>query len=73
MLPSKVIPIHNSVLIKLPDLIEAIPAAPITVIALWDNCNDKFQDVSEFIFALEILYVLDRIDLIDDERIQKHA
>ena len=73
MLPSKVIPIHNSVLIKLPVLIEAIPAAPITVIALWDNCNDKFQDVSEFIFALEILYVLDRIDLIDDERIQKHA
>lgn len=65
MLPSKVIPISESVLCKLPLIMVDLQFGKKRVIDLWMDHQEAFREIGEFLYALDILYVVDAI-LIDE-------
>lgn len=64
MLPSKVIPISESVLCKLPILLNDLQCGNKGAINLWLDHQEAFREIGEFLYALDILYIVDAV-LID--------
>lgn len=65
MLPNKFVPYAQSLLPKLPLLLESRVAR---CVQLYVDHAENFDSIDEFIQALDVLYVLGKIE-IEDERI----
>lgn len=65
MFPSKVINIKDSILWKLPDLVEAGYNSK-TVFELYKNTSNLFTDINDFLLSLDVLYLLEVIDIKDE-------
>lgn len=72
MLPNKVINIKESILWKLPDIV--------TILQKEHNLCDAYHiaekkqiDINEFEFSIDILYLLDMIDIIDEKGNYKYV
>lgn len=63
LLPSKIVKYEESVLSKLPILIKIIEKKDISVNALFKKSKVYFDEPLEFIYALDILYCLDKIEI----------
>ena len=66
MLPNKVVSIKKSILWKLPDVVECIKDNNNLVEAYY-SIEKKLEDINEFLFCIDILYLLDMIE-IDDKK-----
>ena len=70
--PSKFTNFDNSILAKISFLIleevEVIPLSDLIHARL-----DKFEDISEFMFALDVLFVLGKIELDKDKGVVKYV
>jgi len=73
MLPNKVINVDESVIWKLPIIIDELKKADQSVETLFKKVGKKFRNINEFIFCLETLYVLDKVDFNDEYRMLKYA
>lgn len=62
IVPTKFTPLDESALGKSPILLQALDD-PITAHSLYKLVERKFEDVGEFLFALDVLYVLGAIRL----------
>ena len=72
ILPNKISNLDNSVLAKLHHLIlEDIPE--ISVYELMNKKIKKFDDVSEFITALDVLYAVGKIDLDTENKVIRYV
>lgn len=60
MLPNKVISIKNSILWKLPDIIKCIKENN-NIIDVYHLVENKVDDINEFLYAIDILYLLEMI------------
>lgn len=58
--PNKVVPMSASVLGHLTHLLKVGPHAT-TVAALFEQVGDKFESIDQFLLAMDVLYILDRI------------
>ncbi len=58
--PNKVVPLSASVLGHLPHLLKAGPD-PIRVADLFQQVGDKFESIDQFLLALDLLFLLDRL------------
>ncbi len=58
--PNKVVPLSASVLGHLTHVLKIGPAST-TVAALYEQVGDKFESIDQFLLALDVLYVLDRL------------
>lgn len=58
--PNKVVPLSASVLGHLTHLLKVGPGAK-TVAALYEQVGDKFESIDQFLLAMDVLYILDRI------------
>lgn len=70
--PSKFTSFDNSILAKISCLI----LEDIEMISLSDLIHarlDKFEDISEFMLALDVLYVLEKIELDEDKGVVKYV
>ena len=65
MLPNKVLPVAESILPKLPLILEKLRENNYSILSLYEDTQEKFNDVNEFIFALDVLFVLDKIEFIE--------
>lgn len=61
IVPSKFIPLKDSVIGKLSYLF--VKDKQIGVHELYEIVSEKFDGVDQFIYALDVLYVLDKIDI----------
>lgn len=61
MFPSKVTSVLDSVLWKLPVIIEALAEGDCIAEELYPKVMAKFEDVNEFIVSIDILFLLDEI------------
>lgn len=72
MLPSKVVSIEDSILWKLPYIIEALKKCD-TLPELYSQVINKVHDINEFLFSLDILYALNIIDDYNEKGVVKYA
>lgn len=58
--PNKVVPLSASVLGHLTHLLKVGPDTT-TVAALFEQVGDKFESIDQFLIAMDVLYILDRL------------
>ncbi|PWR72552.1 ABC-three component system middle component 7 [Methanospirillum lacunae] len=69
MFPNKVISVKESVIWKLPYIIEELNKAELNINVLYDITESKFTNINEFIFCLDILFILDKIEFLSKSRV----
>ncbi len=60
--PNKVVSLDSSVIGKIGHILKVGPL-PVRVDELFADVGDKFESVDQFLLALDVLYILDRIDI----------
>lgn len=60
--PNKFASFEQSSISKLPKILEALPVTD-GLAELYEKVEKNFEDISEFIVCIDVLYVLDRIEL----------
>lgn len=58
--PNKVVPLSASVLGLLPHVLKAGPD-PTRLADLFQQVGDKFESIDQFLLALDVLFLLDRL------------
>jgi hypothetical protein len=58
--PNKVVPLSASVLGNLTQLLKVGGHTP-TVAALYEQVGSKFESIDQFLLAMDVLYILDRL------------
>jgi hypothetical protein len=58
--PNKVVPLSASVLGHLTHIIKAGPE-PTRMVDLFEQVGDKFESIDQFLMALDVLFLLDRL------------
>lgn len=61
IVPNKVISFSESVISKIPNILKYLPKEGITVKELFLITQDYFDEVDEFIYAFDVLFLLDEI------------
>jgi len=72
MLPNKVVGIKESILWKLPDIIMIIENN-INLCQAYYQAENKKIDINDFEYAIDILYLLDMIEILDKEGNYKYV
>lgn len=72
MLPNKVVGIKESILWKLPDIIIIIENN-INLCQAYYQAENKKIDINDFEYAIDILYLLDMIEILDKEGNYKYV
>jgi len=67
--PNKVVPLSASVLGQLTHVLKAGPG-PIRLVDLFQQVGDKFESIDQFLLALDVLFLLDRLTVdFNNERV----
>jgi hypothetical protein len=61
IVPNKVINFSNSVIGKMIFILEQVSLRDMTIEELYLNTYERFEEIDEFIYSLDVLYVLDAI------------
>ncbi|MGN0605025.1 MAG: ABC-three component system middle component 7 [Oscillospiraceae bacterium] len=71
--PSKVTPYKDSILAKFPIILSLLKENETEPIELYKKVKSKFEDVGEFLEALDCLYALNIIDLIEERNVLRYV
>lgn len=72
MLPNKVISIKKSILWKLPEFVECIKINN-NLVDAYHSLETKIEDINEFLYTIDILYLLDMIELDEEKGTYKYV
>ncbi|PHR94547.1 MAG: hypothetical protein COA78_32145 [Blastopirellula sp.] len=72
IIPSKVTTFNESVLSKLEPILKELNNEE-ELISLYQKVEKKFTGIDQFLYALDVLYVLDRITFDENTRIVKNV
>lgn len=61
ILPNKLISFQDCILAKTVYILEKISDSDFSVIGLYEQVETHFEDLNEYMFALDVLYVLGKI------------
>lgn len=67
IVPNKAISYDESILSKLPLILKRVGTAKISVVTLYHETKSSFTDISQFLIALDTLFLLEKINIIDGE------
>ncbi|AQR93406.1 ABC-three component system middle component 7 [Clostridium saccharoperbutylacetonicum] len=73
IIPNKITSLEESVLGKVTNILECIFEEEKSITELYMNIGNKFEDINEFIWAIDILYVLEAIELTYDKKVIKYV
>lgn len=73
MLPNKIVSVADSLIWKLPYILDIVRQGEITVNSLFSSVSQRFDDASEFILCIDALYLLDRIEYDDKYEVIKYV
>lgn len=71
--PNKHIRFEESIIYKMIYLLEAQEYSEMTISELFTKTISKFQNVDEFIYSLDVLYILDEIEIDFENEIIKYV
>jgi hypothetical protein len=70
IVPSKTIPLKDSIIFKMLVVLEE-DFNIIDLVDLYDKVSGSFSNLDEFVYSLDVLFILDKIELIEGGRIKK--
>jgi len=70
LVPNKVCNFNSSIISKLPVLLEEIKKKKYNLNDLYEKFRQQFDDISEFIYAIDSLYILDMIEVLEEGEIE---
>ncbi|MDY4382571.1 ABC-three component system middle component 7 [Pectobacterium brasiliense] len=70
IVPNKSIPLKDSIIYKMLVVLEE-EFDIIDLIDLHDKVSTSFSNLDEFVYSLDVLFILDKIELIEGGRIKK--
>lgn len=73
ILPNKLISFQDCILAKTVYILEKIGNSDVSVIDLYEQVETHFEDLNEYILALDVLYVLDKIKYNEELRVIQYA
>lgn len=73
ILPNKLIPFNKCVLAKVVCILKEIEEGKKSCIDLFAKVRHQFEDINEYILALDVLYVLEKIEVDEKGVIYSHA
>lgn len=73
MLPNKVVTFPESLIWYFPDILEAISECDIGVEDLWGKMESKINDLNTFLFCLDALYTLGKLEYIEKYGVLKYV
>lgn len=68
-LPNKVISYEDSVLSKLPVILDVVSDKDLSLLELFDNTKQHFFDTSEFIDAIDCLFALNKLEYKEEREV----
>ncbi|MFW0739931.1 ABC-three component system middle component 7 [Flavobacterium sp. T12S277] len=71
--PNKHIRFEESIIYKMIYLLEAQEYSEMTISELFTKTISKFQNADEFIYSLDVLYILDEIEIDFENEIIKYV
>ena len=71
--PSKLIPFKDSLLYKSIYIVKLISKSPRSINKLYFEVEEFFEDINEFIMAIELLYVLEYINFDPENEVIKYV
>lgn len=72
-LPNKVTPYANSIIALFPDILEALAQQDITPKELFEITKSHKRDMADFLSALDCLFALGKIELIEEGRVLRYV
>lgn len=73
ILPNKLIPFNKCVLAKVVYILKELGTGKKSCVDLFANVRHRFEDINEYILALDVLYVLEKIEVDEKGVIDSHA
>jgi hypothetical protein len=73
ILPNKLIPFNKCVLAKVVHILKELGTGKKSCVELFAITRSRFEDINEYILALDILYVLEKIEVDEKGVIDSHA
>lgn len=73
IIPNKIISLEQSVLGKSRYILSALSSEPVNVSSIFNDVKIHFDDVNEFVLALDVLFSLDQISLTKTNEAYKNA
>jgi hypothetical protein len=73
ILPNKVIKYEESVIGKIIFLLDELKHKELTPSELYNAVSDKFDDINQFILAVDVLYLLDAIEYEQESEVLRYV
>lgn len=73
MLPNKVVSIQESILWKLPYILDELKRGNLGALELFEKVSANFEDVNEFLMSLDVLYILKMITYSEEYGVFEYA
>ena len=73
ILPNKLISFHDCILAKTVYILNELVGSNYSVIELYSRVDKHFEDLNEYIMAVEVLFVLEKIILDEELQVIKYV
>ncbi|EMI3505918.1 TPA: hypothetical protein QCY18_003001 [Bacillus cereus] len=73
IVPNKVIRFNESIIGKVIYILEELSNGDLSIENLYTNTQEYFEGIDEFIFSLDVLYILDSIQVDFEEGVVKYV
>lgn len=73
IVPDKITPYKESIISKIPLVIEALTLCDKNPVSLWQEIQNKFEDINEFILTLDVAFALGAIVYLKDKQVIKYV
>jgi hypothetical protein len=73
ILPNKLIPFKDSVIAKIAYILNVLVANNESVESLFEKTNQFFEDVNQYILALDVLFALEKIELDEELKVIRYV
>jgi hypothetical protein len=73
IIPNKITPYKRSILSRLPLLLEALLDQDKSPARLWEELQNQFEDINEFILTIDVAFVLQTVDYLKDKQVIRYV
>lgn len=73
ILPNKITSFKESLISKTPYILDIIKETDATVLTIYEKTKEYFEDVNSFIWTIDVLYTLNKIELDDNTEVIRYV
>lgn len=73
IVPDKITTYKESIISKIPVIIEAIDACERNPVTLWEEIQNRFVDINEYILTIDVAFALGVIEYLKDKQVIKYV